>query len=75
MKSISITPSLLFGLSVETDFATGSNTLILTELSKLGYAIPYDEVTRYKQSSLHEQRSTRSPQRWGYPVCCRQHGA
>ena len=41
--------SFLFGLGVENDHGIGSKTL-LTEISKLGYAISYDEVKRYKQS-------------------------
>ena len=48
MKSNSVTPPLLFGLGVEIEHAIGSKTL-LTEISKLGYAISYDEVKRKKQ--------------------------
>ena len=41
--------SFLFGLGVENNHGIGSKTL-LTEISKLGYAISCDEVKRYKQS-------------------------
>ena len=42
-------PSLLFGLGVEIDHNIGSKTL-LTEISKLGYTVCFDEVKRYKHS-------------------------
>ena len=48
MKPNSVIPPLLFGLGVEIDHAIGSKAL-LTEISKLGYAISYDDVERYKQ--------------------------
>ena len=51
VKSNCVISPLLFGLGVEIDHAIGSKTL-LTETSKLVYAIPYDEVKRYKQSVL-----------------------
>ena len=41
--------SFLFGLGVGNNHGIGSKTL-LTEISKLGYAISCDEVKRYKQS-------------------------
>ena len=49
MRPNSVIPLLLFGLRVEVDHAVGSKTLLI-ELSKLGHAISYDEVKRYKQS-------------------------
>ena len=54
MKPNSVILPLLFGLSVAIDHAIGSKTL-LTEISKLGYAISYDEVKRYKQSALMDE--------------------
>ena len=54
MKPNSFIPSLLFGLGVEKDHAIGSKTL-LTEMSKLGCAISYDEVKRYKQSVVMDE--------------------
>ena len=47
MRPNSVIPLLLFGLGVEIDRAIGSKTM-LTEISKLGYAISYDELKRYK---------------------------
>ena len=54
MKRNIVIPPLLFGLSVVIDHAIGSKTL-LTEISKLGYAISYNEVKRYKQSVLMDE--------------------
>ena len=54
MRPNSVIPPLLFGLSVAIDHAIGSKSL-LTETSKLGYAISYDEVKRYKQSVLTDE--------------------
>ena len=54
MKPSSVIPPLLFGLGVAIDHAIGSKSL-LTETSKLGYAISYDEVKRYKQSVLMDE--------------------
>ena len=51
MKPNSETPPLFFRLGVEIDHPIGSKTL-LTELSKLGYAISYDEVKQYKKYFL-----------------------
>ena len=48
VKPNGVIPPLLFGLGVEIDHAISSKTL-LSEISKLGYAISYDEVKRYKQ--------------------------
>ena len=48
-----ITPTL-FGLGVEVDHLFGSKWLI-NELSRLGFFISYEEVTRYKQSVIHSE--------------------
>ena len=48
MKPNSEIPPSLFGFGVGIDHTIGSKTL-LTELSKLGYAISYDEVSPYKK--------------------------
>ena len=48
-KPRSSVPPLLFGLAVEMDHVFGSKWLV-NELFRLGYAISYDDVTRYKQS-------------------------
>ena len=48
IKSNSVIPPL-FELGVENDHGIGSKTL-LTEISKLGYAVSYDEVNQYKLS-------------------------
>ena len=54
MKPNSVVPPILFGLGVEIDDTTGSK-MLFTEISKLEYAISYDEVKGYKQSVLmHE---------------------
>ena len=42
VKLNSVLPSLLFGIGLETDHAIGLK-MLLTEISKLGYAICYDE--------------------------------
>ena len=44
----------LFGLGVEVDHVFGSKWLI-NELSRLGFSISYDEVTRYKQSVIQSE--------------------
>ena len=48
IKPNSVIPPLLFGLGIVNDMVLIQKTL-LTEISKLGYAISYDEVKRYKQ--------------------------
>ena len=50
----SVIPPLLFGLGVEMDHVFGSKWLI-NELSRLGFSISNDEVTRYKQSVLKNE--------------------
>ena len=50
----SVIPPLLFGLGVEMDHVFGSKWLI-NELSRLGFSISYDEVTRYKQSVVKNE--------------------
>ena len=47
-------PPLLFGLTVELDHLFGSKWL-LNQLSRLGYCLSYDEVTRYKQSVVSSE--------------------
>ena len=47
----SVIAPLLFGLGVEADPQTGHRWLV-GELSRLGFSITSDEVTRYKQSVL-----------------------
>ena len=47
----SVIPPLLFRLSVELDHIFWSKWLI-NQLSRLGYSISYDEVTRFKQNSI-----------------------
>ena len=54
IKPNSVKLPLLFGLGVENDHTIGSKTL-LTEISKLGFAISYDEVKQYKQSVLMDE--------------------
>lgn len=46
-------PPLLFALGVEADHLYGSRWLN-DELNKLGFAISYSEVTRFKQASLSQ---------------------
>ena len=48
-----ITP-ILFGLGVELDHVFGSKWLI-NKLSRLGFSVSYDEVTRYKQSVIQSE--------------------
>lgn len=48
VKSRSCISPVMFGLGIESDKVFGSRWL-LTELSRLGFSISYDEVTRYKQ--------------------------
>ena len=48
IKPNSVIPPLLFGLGIVNDMALIQKAL-LTEISKLGYAISCDEVKRYKQ--------------------------
>ena len=50
----SVIPPLLFGLGVEMDHVFGCKWLI-NELSRLGFSISYDEVTRYKQSVVKNE--------------------
>ena len=45
---------ILFGLGVEIDHTFGSKWLI-TQLSRLGFSISYDEVTRYKHSVIQSE--------------------
>ena len=45
---------ILFGLSVEIDHTFGSKWLII-QLSRLGFSISYDEVTRYKHSVIQSE--------------------
>lgn len=45
---------LLLGLAVELDHLYGSSSLI-THLSRFGFCLSYDEVTRYKQSIIMSQ--------------------
>ena len=54
IKPNSVKLPLLFGLGVENDHTIGSKTL-LTEISKLGFSISYDEVKQYKQSVLMDE--------------------
>lgn len=51
MKPNSVIPPLQFGLGVEVVNAIGSKWLS-NELSRLGFAVSYDEVIRFKQSVL-----------------------
>ena len=54
IKPNSVIPPLLFGLGIVNDMVLIQKTL-LTEISKLGYAISYDEVKRYKQLVLMDE--------------------
>ena len=45
---------ILFGLGMEIDHTFGSKWLI-TQLSRLGFSISYDEVTRYKHSVIQSE--------------------
>ena len=54
MKPNSVTPPFLFRLGVEIDHAIASKTL-LTETSKLGYAISFNEVEQYKQPIVMDE--------------------
>ena len=72
MKLNSEIPPLLFGLGVEIDHPIRSKTL-LTELSKLGYAISYDEVKRYKKYVLMDEGHKLITPKI-YAVCSTQHG-
>jgi len=47
---------ILFGLGVEIDHVFGSKWLI-SQLSRLGFSISYDEVVRYKQSVIQSENS------------------
>ena len=49
-----VIPPIQFGIGVEMDHLFGSKWLI-TELSRLGFSISYDEVTRYKQSVIQTE--------------------
>ena len=61
----SVIPPLLFGLGLEMDHVFGSKWLI-NELSRLGFSISYDEVTRYKQSVVKNE-TTEDLQRECFP--------
>ena len=50
----SVMMPILFGLGVEIDHIFGSKWLI-TQLSRLGFSISYDEVTRYKHSVIQSE--------------------
>ena len=52
----SVIMPILFGLGVEIDHVFGSKWLI-TQLSRLGFSITYDEVARYKQSVIQGENS------------------
>ena len=45
---------ILFGVGVEIDHIFGSKWLI-TQLSRLGFSISYDEVARYEQSVIQSE--------------------
>ena len=47
---------ILFGLAIELDHVFGSRWLA-EQLSRLGFCISYEEVTRYKQSVLQSERA------------------
>ena len=47
-------PPILFGLAVELDHVFGSKWLI-TELSRLGFCLGWEEVARYKQSVVENK--------------------
>ena len=72
MKPNSEIPPLLFGLGVEIDHPIGSKTL-LTEFSKLRYAISYDEVKRYKKYFLMDKNHKLITSKI-CAVCTTQHG-
>ena len=50
----SVIKPTLFGLGVEVDHVFGSKWLT-NELSRLGFSISYDKVTRYKQSVIQSE--------------------
>ena len=47
-------PPVLFGLGVEADHIAGSKWLV-NELSRLGFRVSTDEVTRYEQSVMKNE--------------------
>jgi len=51
---------LLFGLGVQLDHEFGSKFL-LTQLSRLGFSISYDEVARYKMSVMQASSDNQQP--------------
>ena len=55
MKPNSVIPPLQFGLGVEVSNAMGSKWLN-NELSRLGFALSYDEVLRFKQAVLLDKK-------------------
>ena len=62
----SVLSPVLFGVGVEMDHTFGSKWLV-TELSRLGFSVTYDEVVRYKQSLLEDSCNLQSPAA-PYPV-------
>ena len=56
-KPRSAIPPILLGLGVEMDHVFGSRWLI-NELSRLGFSVPYDEVVRFKHSSIQAESLT-----------------
>jgi len=50
----SVIAPILFGLGVETDHMVGSKWLV-NNLSRLGFSITHEEVTRYKQSVIQAE--------------------
>ena len=59
LRPNSVLPPLLFGLAVECDHVVGSRWLT-DELSKLGFALSYSEVQRYKQSVLVDRDAAKA---------------
>ena len=53
----SVVAPILFATGVEMDHVFGSKWL-LTELSRIGFSVGVDEVTRYKQSVVHNENIT-----------------
>lgn len=50
-------PPILFGLGVEADHVVGSKWLV-SELTRLGFSLSVDEVTRFKQSVTENENAT-----------------
>ena len=68
----SVLPPIPFGLGVELDHVFGSKWLI-EEIFWLGFNISYQEVTRFKQSSMETRcigHGQFIPSRNFYPICC-----